>query len=237
MAWHPAPSVKAALNEATRRWPHRHTGSDGIIGDARHQAEPTSDHNPDAHGVVHAFDLTQDPAHGVDCGHLAELIRARQDHRVRYLIWNRRICPGPWSDGVRAGKLRPWVWQPYGGLDPHTGHLHVSVGYSASAENDTSAWFEPPAPAVKAAVVRKDAAFPIPFTHVFGPDSGRKASWHDGENPTDKAYVMAIQRVVGVAADGHYGPSTKAAVRTWQQRHGMNRADGYVGADDWARMF
>lgn len=145
MDWRPAPSVKLGLTEATMRWPTRNTSADGIIGDTAHQSR-TSDHNPDSRGVVHAFDLTHDPAHGVDCNQLAGLIVTRKDPRVRYVIWDGRICKGPWSDSVLAGRAQPWRWEPYTGPSPHTHHMHVSVGYAITAENDVRPWYGPAEP-------------------------------------------------------------------------------------------
>jgi Putative peptidoglycan binding domain len=40
--------------------------------------------------------------------------------------------------------------------------------------------------------------------------------------------VRALQRVLGVPADGVFGPATEAAVKRWQGRHGLV-ADGVVG--------
>ncbi|WP_199422964.1 peptidoglycan-binding protein [Actinotalea solisilvae] len=47
--------------------------------------------------------------------------------------------------------------------------------------------------------------------------------------------VAVIQRIVGVDADGRFGPRTKAAVRAWQAAHGLV-ADGIVGPITWAAM-
>ena len=44
--------------------------------------------------------------------------------------------------------------------------------------------------------------------------------------------VAKIQRWLGQSADGIYGKSTKAAVKRWQQRHGLH-ADGIVGPKTW----
>jgi hypothetical protein len=40
--------------------------------------------------------------------------------------------------------------------------------------------------------------------------------------------VRALQRVIGVPADGVFGPATEDAVKRWQRRHGL-AADGVVG--------
>lgn len=51
----------------------------------------------------------------------------------------------------------------------------------------------------------------------------------------DSDRIKAIQRIVGVVPDGHYGPVTRAAVTLWQaQRHLV--ADGIVGTKTAAAM-
>jgi hypothetical protein len=102
--------VNALAPKRSKEW-------DGSIGDTAHSARK-SDHNPDEQGVVHAIDITHDPAGGCDVDALAETIRASADRRVKYLIRNRRIC----SSTVAA-----WQWRPYDGPNPHDHHLHISV--------------------------------------------------------------------------------------------------------------
>jgi hypothetical protein len=128
--WRIAPSVRAALTQATELWPRRSQASDGTIGDHAH-SKRKSDHNPDADGVVHAFDLTHDPKNKVDCEALSALLVKRKDARVSYIIWNRQIC-----------NCKSWKWVKYSGANPHTKHMHVSIKDTSAAENDLSAWWK-----------------------------------------------------------------------------------------------
>lgn len=143
----PAPTCSAALTQASARWPGRNRASDGICGDAAHAARQ-SDHNPDASGYAHAWDLTHDPGKGLDTHRLADQLRLHckgvgmvrrawrrlrgrtvpPERRVKYIISNRRIASGP-----------SWAWRSYGGANPHSAHMHVSV--TAAATPDTSPWF------------------------------------------------------------------------------------------------
>jgi len=67
-----APSLKQLRTEVDVAWPMRSKRSDGWIGDAAHLAR-TSDHNPDADGIVHALDITAEGINVrrlvVDCTH------------------------------------------------------------------------------------------------------------------------------------------------------------------------
>lgn len=145
----PAPTCRAALDEATRRWPTRSKASDGIMGDARHCAKPgsTSDHC-----TGNAFDLTHDPAHGCDAHALVEQLRQRQDPRVKYIISRRRIwnpligAPAAYR-ALRAeghGRSRAALsalpgWRRYTGSNPHDKHAHVST--KPGSRSDLRAWW------------------------------------------------------------------------------------------------
>lgn len=131
MAWRVARSLETLRNQVNVAYPRRNRRSDGTIGDTNH-SKRTSDHNPwvpPPHGgVVTALDLTHDPASGADMHRLAEAIK--DDPRVKYVIWNRRI----WNPSVAHR------WRYYGGSNPHTSHMHVSVRSTSAAYDSTAPW-------------------------------------------------------------------------------------------------
>ena len=117
------PAAIAVLRQATALWPKRRRTSDGLLPSKAHVlASPTSDHNDGF-----AADLSHDPANGVDCEML--FTRWRDDPRVEYLIWNRRI----WSKakGERA----------YTGANPHDKHIHVSIKRDGKAYKNVTPWY------------------------------------------------------------------------------------------------
>lgn len=143
MSWTVAPAAKAALSEATRRWPDRDRSHDGTIGDTAHSARK-SDHNPDAGGWVMAFDLSHDPAQGCDAHALVRAAVARRDPRIKYAISQGRI----WAAN-RAGE----GWRVYGGANKHDKHAHVSI--ARDHRDDTSPWWVA-LPAVRPAPTPED---------------------------------------------------------------------------------
>lgn len=141
-AWRLAYSLDELRNEVNTRWPGRSKVSDGTVGDLSHQASP-SDHNPNAAGVVCAFDITNDPS-GPSAQYLFDTIRANPQRDCKYLIANRQI----------ASRKSNWVVRSYGGSDPHTSHIHVSVGVGSDGQSvqpydDRDLWLpsvSPPSP-------------------------------------------------------------------------------------------
>ena len=113
-------------NQINRRWPKRDKRSDGWIGDASHQASPTSDHNPDwsAGGVVRAIDIDADL--NVRAGNhkaaeqlaeeLRQLAKGHERTRISYIIFQRKI----------ASERDNFAWRPYTGDNAHLQHIHVS---------------------------------------------------------------------------------------------------------------
>jgi len=111
-------------------YPERDRASDGWIGDTRHQAR-TSDHVPDAKGIVRAIDIDRDlsgkkkPDLMPD---LADQIRhaAKSDSRVAYIIFAGKIA------SPRMG----WRWRKYRGINPHDHHCHIS--FTTKGDTDGS---------------------------------------------------------------------------------------------------
>jgi hypothetical protein len=134
LSWRIAESLIQLRNEVNARWPNRDKASDGFIGDATHAAT-ASDHNPNADGVVCAFDITHDPDNGPDEAILFEWFRTHPQVDLKYIIANRKV----------ASRKRDWVIRDYKG-DPHTNHIHVSVGVgpdgksAAGTYDDKDSW-------------------------------------------------------------------------------------------------
>jgi hypothetical protein len=128
--WRVANSLAQLLSQINVLAPARKKTYDGTIGDAAHRAR-TSDHNPNAAGVVTALDITHDPARGMDCQKLAEHLVASRDRRIKYIIFRGRIV---------SSKVQPWTWRPYSGKNAHTGHLHLSVDADPALYDDVSPW-------------------------------------------------------------------------------------------------
>lgn len=119
--WRVAKALLALRRQVDTMFPGRSRASDGTIGDAAHQGR-NSDHNPwvqaGGMGIVTGMDITHDPASGCSGEVVAEALRAARDPRIKYIIWNRRIC---------SATISPWNWRPYGGANPHQHHVHLSV--------------------------------------------------------------------------------------------------------------
>lgn len=129
MSWRLARSLDTLRAETRRRWPGTTVWT---IGDAAH-ASRASDHNPNSRGVVCAIDVVGRPQAQAIYDHL---MRTR-DPRVKYLIFDRRIV---------NSTVSPWTPRPYGGENPHTTHIHVSVGRGPSGRSTHPNLYDDPAP-------------------------------------------------------------------------------------------
>lgn len=115
-------------------YPSRSRKSDGWVADQRHLAAGVSDHIPDRKtGIVRAIDIDADlNAHPEDIYALVESIRKcakRGDKRIKYLIFDGRIC----------SPILRWKWRKYKGANPHRSHFHCS--FTKKGDNDGS-WFD-----------------------------------------------------------------------------------------------
>jgi len=203
MSWRLARSLEVLRAEVNALAPGRSKASDGTIGDTAHQSG-ASDHNPNAAGVVCALDLTHDPAHGADMHRIAEHIRTRRHPALKYVIWNRRIASA--SSG--------WAWRTYTGSNPHTKHMHVSVGTgpdgrSTGPYDDTSPWG---------------------LTSTGGKLMFCKLG--DSGEHVQAVQVMCNMLLLSasgpIAEDGQYGPVTSAAVLAVRRSVGSKQTSGDV---------
>ena len=183
MTWRVAKSLETLRRQVNDMAPGRSTASDGTIGDQSHQLT-NSDHNPNAANVVTAMDITHDPAHGVDAGAMAEMLRLSQDPRIKYIISNRRIA---------SSKIQPWVWRPYNGANAHTKHFHVSVMPDPKLYDDTAPWaldrvmrVQPPLFAAGSKRCTEIVAT------VFGGVADPNTSAYDEHDITDEEFGVAL---------------------------------------------
>lgn len=136
-----AQSLATLRDQIDAAYPNRKKSSDGWIGDSSH-ALRTSDHNPNANGVVQALDVTHDPSGGIDTYKLAEILRYTRDPRIKYVISSGKIF---------SSLIRPWEWRPYTGSNAHAHHIHISVDDDPARHDDPSLW-------------RIDGQLQLPFT-------------------------------------------------------------------------
>lgn len=168
--WHPAPSITALVRDLDKAFPNR-TQPDWIIGDADHSSR-VSDHNPDERGMVHAIDIRL--GGGLDVRRV--LNATIGDPRVWYVI----------HDGKIYSRTYGWVARAYTGANPHTTHIHVSIRYTDSAEQDTSEWGV--APRVK----------PVPIDLSVVRSEFRKALGVEKGRVQERAHVKRLQRALNV---------------------------------------
>jgi hypothetical protein len=205
MSWKLAKSLETLRKQINEKYPNRSKVSDGTIGDTAHSSR-TSDHNPNSRGDVCAFDLTHDPKNGVDCNKIAAALITGRDKRIKYLIWNRQIC---------SSVTAPWRWRTYTGSNPHTKHLHISVGndYNNSTEWDLD--------------LDAEKIYPNPEIVEFG-DKGFAVS----KAQTVLAELGFLDKT---DVDGIFGRKTETAVKQFQKINNLT-TDGIVGENTWTSL-
>lgn len=199
-----AKSLDTLLRQVNEMFPGRSKDSDGWIGDPLHAAR-ASDHNPNEHGVVCAYDFTHDPSHGLDSEKLAETIRLSGDPRLGYVISNRKI-----SNPLIGGG----IWRQYTGLNPHDHHVHVSVKQDQNLYDDSREWnLSRLTPTIRVAVL------PPPTLRLGAGETADiiklrslLATQENGFGPILDAQVRAFQKSKGILPDGVVGPQTWSAL-------------------------
>jgi len=136
--WRASDSVVQLKKQIDNKAPNRNRRDDGTIGDERH-ASRASDHNPwiidGAFGVVSAIDITHDPDNGCDNNLIVNALVTNHDPRLKYIIWNRRIC-----NSVTVGGASSWTWRPYEGRNSHAAHFHLSVKSAKELYDSKDVW-------------------------------------------------------------------------------------------------
>lgn len=219
-----APALTQLRDEVNARYPGRDKTSDGWIGDPAHAAR-VSDHNPDPDsippGVVRALDIDITPDGTTNSDLATDLLTVTiGDPRTWYVIHAGKIYSRTYG----------WTARVYTGLNPHDGHVHISLlgvqlteAAAAVIAEDTTPWWDPKPqqtlPAVSLTRVRAAARAPRRALH-----------------PVD---VRRVQRALnarlhaGLRVDGVYGAKTHLAARVWEQQvaitHKAVRADGILG--------
>jgi hypothetical protein len=130
--WRPVAGITTLRNQINRRWPKRDRRSDGVIGNREHAAR-TSDHNPDARGLVHALDIDADldPKDPGAAQRLANQIVAYAasgipgSNRIKYVVYDNKIASGTYANSM-------WTWRK--GNWGHEHHIHVS--FTTKGENN-----------------------------------------------------------------------------------------------------
>ena len=117
----PAPALLVLLRQIDERYPQRSRASDGIMGDASHQARKSE------HNLGDALDVTRDERHGPPLDKLAVVLL--RDPRAWYTIFERQI---------RNNQIQAAAARPYSGPNPHDHHMHVSI--LRDRREDTTPW-------------------------------------------------------------------------------------------------
>ncbi len=134
---------------------------------------------------------------------------------INYIIFNRQEW-GSWAP--ERG------WFPYTGSVPHTDHIHFTFNWDGAYKR-TSWW--------SGVAVTKPLTGPISTTP---PPAPLTASGYpllvQGATGSD---VALAQKVIGVTADGKFGPATATALGAWQSTHGVP-ATKTLDNPTWATM-
>jgi len=135
---------------------------------------------------------------------------------INYIIFNRQ-------------QWKAWApengWVVYTGSSPHTDHIHFSFNWDGAYKR-TSWWSGVAVTKPLSGPTGTTTPPPAPVTASGYPLLVQGASGAD---------VALAQKVIGVAADGKFGPATATALGTWQSKHGVP-ASKKLDNPTWATM-
>lgn len=212
-----AKSLVAFRDEINARFPKRDKRSDGWVGDTSHSAR-VSDHNPDWSdgGIVRAIDIDVDDNTPTDDLPKAVLAAAIGDHRVWYVIYNRKIY----------SRTNGWQARVYTGTNPHDKHIHISIRHTSAAASDTTRWLATKQrwmpPAIDLSVTRDQ---------MLAAKAGKKVK--------EAVSIRRLQRSLNVkygkhlTVDGLAGKATLASYARHEKAVGQN---GYAMIPDWKTL-
>lgn len=213
-SWRLAHSLETLRDQINMAWPQRSRASDGTIGDAAHQRDGNaSDHNPwVGPGVVTAFDITHDPAHGCDVYVLAQALAASRDSRIKYMIFTGHNG-GP---GILSSTVSPWRWRAR--QNDHASHLHLSV--TTTGYDNAAPWH----------------IFTLPHPTPGKPPYPGIVRIGSRGSAVQKVQARLVNAGYYLIIDGVFGPATQGAVMRFQRAHRL-AVDGIVGPQTWAALW
>jgi hypothetical protein len=149
---------------------------------------------------------------------------------IMYVIYNKRMW-STWSDG----------WESYEGSDPHTSHVHVSLGWNGRA--GPHQLLDRPHPRLRPRAVPGLPQQPRGRPRRTGPGAGLPRSGQPGRTLAHPLLwlgsagdgVRAVQSALAVAPSGSFDAATRARVLTYQSRHDLPRT-GAMDRATWAAL-
>jgi hypothetical protein len=198
-SWRLAKSLQSLETEIKARYPGTTVWT---IGDQEHQSG-ASDHNPNSVGVVCAIDVLGNA--GLSLASLAEALRTSGHPQLKYVIFNRRI----------ATRKNGWKWVTYHGSNPHTTHVHASVGIGSDGNSAPGTYDS----TVTWGVVGNG-------DYDMGDDMIGLKRGDKGANVQALQYVLSDAGFNPGEKDGQYGANTAKQVLAMRKSTGSAATDG-----------
>lgn len=204
----------------------------GIIGDTAHARSGTSYHlgksnlKPDSYSIVESSRDRKgldDAASALDIGNFSLVVNGKTHNRATLAAWLVKQCEAGTADtqdireviySLDGKTVHRWdrLKKRTTGDSSHTFHTHVSY-FRDSEKRDKTELFKRYLSEIsakpKADVMMKLDGLTLPEI-TYGMDDANREGYQ---------YVHRIQKLLGVKADGQYGPATAAAIA---KAHGGN---------------